>query len=83
MLNLQCFLHFLKVMNLAHNRQEVMRLCESLHEIIHLPIADTLNVKNGLNYALFLESLIRIAYYKLDENEYTGGGDGQYKNVLD
>ena len=84
MMNLQCFLHFLKVMNLAHNRQDVMRLCECLHEIIHLPISDTLNVKNGLNYALFLEAIIRIAYYKLEENEYAAANDGgSYKNVLD
>ena len=84
MMNLQCFLHFLKVMNLAQNRQDVMRLCECLHEIIHLPISDTLNVKNGLNYALFLEAIIRIAYYKLEENEYAAANDGgSYKNVLD
>ncbi len=51
-------------MGLAHSRQDFMRLCECLHEIIHLPISDTLNVKNGLNYAQFLESIIRIAYYK-------------------
>ena len=47
-----------------------MRICECLHELIHIPISDTLNVKNGLNYSLFLESIIRIAYSKLDESEY-------------
>ena len=81
-MTLQCFLHFLKVMNLAHTRQDIMRLSECLHEIIHLPISDTLSVKNGLNYALFLEALIRIAYYKLEESEYAGQESG-YKNVLD
>ena len=82
MITLQGFLHFLKIMNLAHSRQDVMRICESLHEIIHLPLQDTLNVKNGLNYAVFLEALIRIAYYKLEESEYAAH-EGGYKNILD
>ena len=69
-MTLQGFLHFLKVMGLANSRQEFMRLCECLHELIHLPLSDTLNVKNGLNYAQFLEAIIRIAYYKADESEY-------------
>lgn len=59
-----------------------MRLCECLHEIIHLPISDTLNVKNGINYALFLEAIIRIAYYKMEESEYAGSESG-FKNILD
>lgn len=60
-----------------------MRLCECLHEIIHLPLSDTLNIKNGLNYALFLEAIIRIAYYKMDESEQYASNDFGYKNVLD
>lgn len=59
-----------------------MRLTECLHEIIHPPIQDTLNVKNGLNYAHFLESIIRIAYYRVDDNGLSNNPDG-YKNVLD
>lgn len=82
MIILQSFLHFLKVMNLCQSRQEFMRLTECLHEIIHPPIQDTLNVKNGLNYAHFLESIIRIAYYRVDENGLANHPDG-YKNVLD
>jgi len=41
-----------------------------------------LNVKNGLNYAQFLEAIIRIAYFKLDESEYANSESG-YKNILD
>ena len=59
-----------------------MRVCEALHEIIHLPLTDTLNVKNGLNYSLFLESIIRIAYYKLQDSEYEGQEDG-YRNMIE
>lgn len=69
-------------MKLASSRQEVMRICETLHEIIHLPLSDTLNVKNGMNYALFLESILRIAYQKLEESEYAGSENG-YKNMLE
>ena len=82
LMTLQGFIHFLKVMNLANNRQEFMRVCEALHELIHMPIADTLNIKNGLSYAMFLEAIIRIAYYKMEEAEYNGQ-DTSFKAVLD
>lgn len=82
MMTLQGLLHFFKIMNLAHSRQEFMRLSESLHEIVHLPLSDTLNVKNGLNYALFLEAIIRVAYYKLEDSDQANN-EGGYKNILD
>lgn len=82
MMTLQGFLHFLKIMRLANNRHEVMNVCQSLHELIHLPLSDTLNVRNGLNYSLFLESILRVAYAKLDDSEYAGSDNG-YKNVLE
>lgn len=69
-------------MKLANSRQDVMRVCECLHELIHLPLSDTLNVKNGLNYSSFLEAIIRIAYYKLEESEYAGQDNG-YRNVFE
>lgn len=65
-MSIQGFVHFLKVMRLANSREEALRICEALHELIHVPLTDTLNIKNGLNYALFLESIIRIGYHKLD-----------------
>lgn len=54
-------------MQLANSREEALRICEALHELIRVPLTDTLNIKNGLNYSMFLESIIRIAYYKLEE----------------
>lgn len=33
-----------------------------------LPVEDTLNIKNGMNYAQFLEAILRIAYIKSEEN---------------
>lgn len=75
---LQGFLHFLKVMRLASTREEALRLCEALHELIHVPLTDTLNIKNGINYAMFLECIIRIAYHRLEE-----GAGPDYKSVLE
>jgi hypothetical protein len=84
LISLQGFLHFLRVMRLAESREEALRICESLHELIRLPLQDTLNVKNGLNYSMFLESIIRIAYHKLEEDG-SGHHDNEsgYKNVLE
>jgi len=36
-----------------------------------LPVEDTLNIKNGMNYAQFLEAILRIAYIKSEENGAT------------
>lgn len=33
-----------------------------------MPVEDTLNIKNGLNYAQFLEALLRIAFIKTAES---------------
>jgi len=51
----------------------------TLHEIegVQTPINDTLNIKNGMNYAMFLEAILRICYYRA-ENEGV-----PYKRVLD
>jgi len=36
-----------------------------------MPVEDTLNLKNGLNYAQFLEAILRIAFIKAAENNKT------------
>jgi hypothetical protein len=36
-------------------------------EGLQLPVEDTLNLKNGLNYAQFLEAILRIAFLKAAE----------------
>jgi len=36
-------------------------------EGLTMPVEDTLNIKNGLNYAQFLEALLRIAFLKSAE----------------
>lgn len=39
-------------------------------------------MKNGLNYSMFLETIIRIAYHKLDEGG-PGSDEGGFKGVLE
>ena len=78
-MSLQGFTHFLKVMRLAATRDEALRAYEALHELVRLPLQDTLNIKNGINYAMFLEAIIRIAYHRLEE----AGIDQDYKSVLE
>jgi len=72
----------MKVMKLASTYNDALRIFESLHELIRLPLQDTLNIKNGLNYAMFLESIIRTGYHKMEENGETEI-DGAYKNILE
>lgn len=71
MISLQSFTHFMKIMQLAQSREEASATVECMHEIdgVQIPFADTLNVMNGLNYAQFLEAILRIAYYKKDNSE--------------
>ena len=81
-ISVQSFIHFMKVMKLASSHSEALRIFESLHELIRLPLQDTLSIKNGLNYAMFLETIVRTAYHKLEENGETEV-DGAYKNALE
>ena len=43
----------------------------TLQEIdgVTMPVDDTLNIKNGFNYAQFLEALLRIGYLKAEASE--------------
>jgi len=79
---LQSFIHFMKVMKLASTHEEAIRIFESLHELVRLPMQDTLNLKNGLNYAMFLEAIVRTAYHKMEVRMETEV-EGAYKNVLE
>ena len=67
MITLQEFTHFMKLMDMARSKEEVSTVAaESMGEIdgVEIPFSDTLNIMNGINYAQFLESILRIAYYK-------------------
>lgn len=69
MIVLQGFFNFLKLMNLAASPREIVDMFQTLQLIdgVVLPVEDTLNIKNGLNYAQFLEAILRIGYIKAEE----------------
>jgi len=58
-------------MKIADSREEVQDISECLHEIdgFVAPIQETLVIFNGLNYAQFLEAILRIAYYKKENSD--------------
>ena len=66
MIPLQGLFHFLNIMKLAETPVEVIEMFQVLSEIdgVNIPVEDTLNIKNGLNYAQFLEALLMIAHMK-------------------
>ena len=66
MIPLQGLFHFLNIMKLAESTTEVIEMFQVLSEIdgVNIPVEDTLNIKNGLNYAQFLEALLMIAHMK-------------------
>ena len=84
MIPLQGFFHFCKLMNLSRSAEEVVGMFTTLQEIdgVVMPVDDTLSIKNGLNYAQFLEAILRIGYLKAEAN----GGEAQtgaFKTALD
>jgi hypothetical protein len=51
LITLQSFMHFLKLMGLATNKEELMRACENLTDMLKFPLQDTLNIRNGITYS--------------------------------
>ena len=75
MIPLQGFFNFLKLMNIASSTTEVVDgfFKRDLTNIegVEFPLdlkTDTLEIRNGLNYAMFLEALLRIGYIKAKAN---------------
>ena len=81
---MQSFINWMKVMGIAGTKDEASAAAECMHEIdfVHIPFQDTLNINNTLNYAQFLEAILRIAYYKKDNSQEKGSPDG-FKNTLE
>ena len=84
MITLSSFVHFMKIMGIAGSREEVSMASEAMKEIdgVNLPFGDTLNILNGLNYAQFLEAILRIAYWKKGNSDQAQVHDG-FKNTLE
>ena len=84
MITLQGLVHFFKIFEIAASKEEVTHVSESMHEIdgVTIPFQDTLNIMNGINYAQFLEAILRIAYFKKDNSDQAGNPEG-FKNTLE
>jgi hypothetical protein len=74
----------MKLMGIASTKDEASSVTECMHEIdgVQIPFADTLNILNGLNYAQFLEAILRIAYYKKEHSDQAGSPEG-FKTTLE
>lgn len=66
-MTLQSLFHFLKLFQVCFNKAEVYELIQRFEDKIRMPVDDTLNIKNGLNFAQFLECILQSAYFKLNE----------------
>jgi hypothetical protein len=74
----------MKLMDIARSKEDVTACSECMQEIdgVQLPFKHTLNINNGLNYAQFLEAILRIAYFKKENSDQASNPDG-FKNTLE
>ena len=68
LITLQGFLHFVKAGRFAKSKEELQLLLQNMENAVPTPISDSLNVLNGINFAQFLEAIMRIAYSRHLEN---------------
>lgn len=80
---LQGFIHFAKLMDLAKSADEVTNLFSETLRLIdgigHV-VEDTVHIRNGFNYAQFLEAILRIGYVKAANSE---DAPNDFKTALD
>ena len=77
-------MHFMRIMKIAVSKEQANNATECLHQIdaVIIPFQDTMNILNGMNYAQFLESILRIAYWLKDNSAEKGNEDG-FANTLE
>jgi hypothetical protein len=61
---LHSFMHFLKLFGIATTKDEIRIYFQQLDSLIIPPPENVLNIKNGLNFAQFLEAVLRIVDIK-------------------
>ena len=76
LITLQGFLHFVKVGRFVKSREELSLVLQHMDSALPTPIQDSLNVINGINFAQFLEAIMRVAYARHLDN-----GAGIAKNL--
>lgn len=92
MIPLQGFFNFLRVMKIAGSTSEIVNgfFKKDLTNIegVDFPLdlkTDTLEIRNGMNYAMFLEALLRIGYIKAEAHPDFGKNslNNVFKNELE
>lgn len=63
-ITLHSFMHFLKLFGIATTKDEIRIYFQQLDSLIIPPPENVLNIKNGLNFAQFLEAILRIVDIK-------------------
>lgn len=71
MICLEGFMHFIKIFKICETKQDLYKLIQKFEDKIRIPIDDTLNIKNGINFAQFLEAILQTAYFKVSDAERT------------
>ena len=81
----QSFLHWMRIMQIASTREEATVTAQCMEEIdfVQIPFQDTMNVNNNLNYAQFLDALLRIGYYKKENSNKFKGAPNGFKDTLE
>ena len=80
-ITLQSFMHFLKLFCIATTKEEINLYVQQLNTLIIQPFEDTLNIKNGLNFAQFLEAILRINKIKSESTDQPENEEG-YRLML-
>jgi hypothetical protein len=68
-ITLHSFMHFLKLFGIATTKDEIRFYFQKLDTLIIPPPENVLNIKNGLNFAQFLEAILRIVQIKAENSE--------------
>ena len=70
-ITLQAFFHFLKLFKLIDKKSDIEELKGQDISIPFVPIDNTLNMKNGINFGQFLETILIRAYHKVAQADRT------------
>lgn len=68
-ITLHSFMHFLKLFGIANTKDELRIYFQQLDTLIIPPPENVLNIKNGLNFAQFLEAILRIVDIKAKNSD--------------
>lgn len=80
-ITLQSFMHFLKLFGIATTKDEINLYFQQLNTLIIPPVDNTLNIKNGLNFAQFLEAILRIIDSKAKSSDQPDNEEN-YRDLL-